>query len=523
MNMNIVQFDFLPIRSERGIHHLDTEPVEDCGDFLSCLKGLTNSTQNRSLTKAHSYYYLESLRKGLLSKGGSLQRISLRLEDFSLLQTFLFHCGFSQEEVKGLARELLEGNPSREINLQQFIRKVTKHDTLNKNCHQPVILDPSAVPYLESALRYFGLTQERLGQAFGAARTQGGGIDLDQFVTELKEISERITGGDRLTIDLSSVHQISEDFVKGGIHTSHRENNAQISINDVIGALENAAGSSKGESQLPPEVEALIDQILKRAVVSENRAKSIPLFSCHSRLPEIKQKQKDTIHKEARSFEGQRLSPLLGEKGSGKPTSQMPSGLDIYEGFKRLRRNDEHVVKWDTRIRGIVENPRNSAPSEINNPAPQNRDPIGNTLPGYLTHQVGKWVSRSLLRGERVIRLQLRPPELGAMKVEMDMKGNVLKLGITTENGVVRELLLTNVHELREALVEQGIKLDRVDVQINHHFDESLANTEERFKGGQRWAHELNGKQITEEHTMEDSVASSLAKIAGNYLLNLIV
>jgi flagellar hook-length control protein FliK len=316
--------------------------------------------------------------------------------------------------------------------------------------------------------------------------------------------------------------RISEDFMRVVIQTSRNENHARISLTDVIGGLEQLAGGTKKERQFPPQVQALIDKILERAVVSESKEKPIPPFSCSSRFQQISQIPKDTLHREVKFLEGERPSPLLGEKCIGQPTSKVPSGLDIYEGFKKLGREDEEVIKWDTRIRDIVGNPRHSTLSVLNNPSIQNRDSIVNTLPAYLIDQVGKWVSRSMLRGERVIRLQLRPPELGAMKVEMDMKGNVLKLGITTENGVVKELLLTNVHELRETLVEQGIKLGKIDVQINHHFDESLENSEERFREGQRWVHELNREPSTKDKSMEDSIVRSLAMAAGTYLLNLI-
>ena len=96
--------------------------------------------------------------------------------------------------------------------------------------------------------------------------------------------------------------------------------------------------------------------------------------------------------------------------------------------------------------------------------------------------QVGKQIARSLLRGERIIRFQLKPPDLGFVKVEMDIKDNVLKLGMITENSSVKEILLSHVHELREALVQQGVKLDKVEVQINYHFDQSLAHSEERAR-----------------------------------------
>ena len=110
--------------------------------------------------------------------------------------------------------------------------------------------------------------------------------------------------------------------------------------------------------------------------------------------------------------------------------------------------------------------------------------PAREALPTYLVNQLGKQISRSILRGDRVIKIQLKPPELGVVKVEMDLKENVLKLGMIIENSSVKELLLANANELKEALVEQGVRLEKIDVQIGDHANQTLGDLKEGGKEG---------------------------------------
>ena len=113
--------------------------------------------------------------------------------------------------------------------------------------------------------------------------------------------------------------------------------------------------------------------------------------------------------------------------------------------------------------------------------------PENNPLPKYVINQVGKQVSMSVIRGETMIKMQLKPPELGSVKVEMDIKENVLKLGVITENSSVKELLLSNANDLRRVLVEQGVKLDKLEVNINSEFGQSMANSKDSKGRDQGW------------------------------------
>jgi len=303
---------------------------------------------------------------------------------------------------------------------------------------------------------------------------------------------------------------------------------------------------------LPTDVKATIDQILEKVVIAnEKNGPQSPLFSFSKPgLTDLHSKEK--IDKKAKRLEKESLLSPSKEKGgisakngqqkvessfSSKdaklfsdldtdkvrplrlrPTEQGDAGA----GFNRQIIEEGNAVKSETRIMDIPQNISGSTFSDSINTGKQNAESVRSFLPGYLIDQVGKQISRSILRGERVIRLQLKPPELGTLRVEMDMKDNILKLGMITENSSVKELLLSNVHELRQVLAEQGVKLERFDVQINYNFGQSLANSKEGLNKGQRWGQDINEVPFMAEGDTEDSISGPRHMAAGDRLLDLV-
>ena len=198
----------------------------------------------------------------------------------------------------------------------------------------------------------------------------------------------------------------------------------------------------------------------------------------------------------------------------------LPSGLDTGQELTNAVRQEGYSVKPETSTHYIPRDIISSTFSETIDTVKQNQVPVRGLLPAYVMDQVGRQISRSILRGERVIRLQLRPPELGVLKIEMDIKDNILKLWMITENSSVKELLLSNAHELREALVGQGVKLDRLDIQINYNFDQSLANSKGGLKDGQGQG--INGAPFMAEDDTDDGLSGPRDELTDDHLLDLV-
>ncbi|MDP3286101.1 MAG: flagellar hook-length control protein FliK [Desulfobacterales bacterium] len=151
----------------------------------------------------------------------------------------------------------------------------------------------------------------------------------------------------------------------------------------------------------------------------------------------------------------------------------------------------------------------------------RNRQTDSNFFPEHIVDQLGKQISRSVVKGDRIINLQLNPPELGAVKLSMEIKGNTLQLGMIAESSSVKEVLLANAHELKAALLDQGIKLDSLDIQVEQGFGRSLTNLNEGLEREHQRHQKMNEDLISDNDFQED-ILPNLRSMAGrDYLLDL--
>jgi len=74
---------------------------------------------------------------------------------------------------------------------------------------------------------------------------------------------------------------------------------------------------------------------------------------------------------------------------------------------------------------------------------------------------------------ESQVRIQLDPPELGRVRIDIRMRGDVLFLNVETDTAAGRELLSSRLTELREALQQQGIVVERANVEMREAVQEA--------------------------------------------------
>jgi hypothetical protein len=99
--------------------------------------------------------------------------------------------------------------------------------------------------------------------------------------------------------------------------------------------------------------------------------------------------------------------------------------------------------------------------------------------------------ARSLVQqsGGRV-RISLTPPNLGALEIEVRVKKEGVELFMVANNSDVRQTLCSHVDQLRKALVEQGLNMDRFQVVVGDRSDGQQGRDprQEGTSGGHREA-----------------------------------
>jgi len=79
--------------------------------------------------------------------------------------------------------------------------------------------------------------------------------------------------------------------------------------------------------------------------------------------------------------------------------------------------------------------------------------------------QIVRLIGRRLQPGRTHTVMRLAPPELGSLRLEMDLRGAALTLRLDTTTEVAHRLLSEELHRLRDGLAAVGIQLERIEVR----------------------------------------------------------
>ncbi|MTV47799.1 hypothetical protein GJ688_02220 [Heliobacillus mobilis] len=70
--------------------------------------------------------------------------------------------------------------------------------------------------------------------------------------------------------------------------------------------------------------------------------------------------------------------------------------------------------------------------------------------------------------GGSELRIQLKPEVLGKMQLSLSVDAGIVSVRFSAENPQVRQMLESNLPELKQSLEEQGLKFDRIDVSVGN-------------------------------------------------------
>ncbi|NIQ38262.1 MAG: hypothetical protein GTN81_06705 [Proteobacteria bacterium] len=72
--------------------------------------------------------------------------------------------------------------------------------------------------------------------------------------------------------------------------------------------------------------------------------------------------------------------------------------------------------------------------------------------------------------GQKNFKIQLHPEEMGRLRLEIGMREHQVVLKINVENPLVKDLIENNLAQLRENLLDRGLRMDKCLVTVNDHF-----------------------------------------------------
>ena len=523
------------------------------------IKGLAQSRQHEDLNQAQ-FFQKHSLPKASVVK--------------------------SQKGTTGVLGKMPrpDSSPLEELDQAQFFQKRSLPKPSADKSQKSASVDPWVMPHLETVLRRFGLTAQEINQALHETGDAQGRLNWTQFVINLKKIQNRSNNGIRIPVDPTPGRVIKPKHESTGFQGSHPQKSGQISLSDFITSLERIRVGTNPKNTVAQPQQIGTDQNSEKISLLETNHNQMSSPSTHAGValsdpftnPNPGRRKRPVlsvgqpIKSKGKAQPATEDSRGIALKGLAQPATEesrkisLNANNNIGEGKKpkldstalkdspaeQPKEPQVKPVQSEASVSLSADSGHQSEKAAVSEEGHAGRagvqktalpdqvadTPISKTanlekppatsakgfLPAYVVDQVGKQIARSLLKGNRVIQLQLKPPDLGTVKVALDMQHDSLKLEMVIENSSVKELLKSNIHELRASLVEQGVKLAKVDVQINYDSGQSMSNSQESFKGPQQGNQGLNGEPAVAENEGEDSQTESLPNPKSDHLLNLV-
>lgn len=111
---------------------------------------------------------------------------------------------------------------------------------------------------------------------------------------------------------------------------------------------------------------------------------------------------------------------------------------------------------------GLIEStPSNAAEPTTQTPLPQvEQSPADANLA-----RIARGLQSAISQNGGAVTLRLHPPELGAVRIEVEIHDGVIRAQFQAQNESVRTLLMHQLQNLRQALQGHGLVVDRLDVQ----------------------------------------------------------
>ena len=512
INLALTLLNSMDITNQGTTGHETKHPNE--GGFSGLLRqalepgrGLRLPGGNKA-TKTRGTYrgWLERFRNRLMSSGIPLKEMSLSREALPDLKKILIAEGYSESEIAGFLKKLLNGRPWDEIKVTELLERLAElKASFDKKFPDP-LLEVSAVPYLEASLCRLGLDHQDVNRAIEQARTQGGRLNLKSLVRNLKGILRALPEANQPGADGKAAEDIKGMLTRVGIVDKATNIDGPISLERFVQILEQRVASlmppSLSETQMENHVNALVGNVLVPSKQKGGKSSIESLYANKLKALPDDDSKANPVFKQIAAGWKESASPGKSAVAEGKVANEFQAKMAAAVADDKLLSKIEKLIEAIQGAHGkrAIDQDKVTSPHWLREAitdrghAPDATTKQGaRPIPLYAVNQVARQISLSLQRGENHLRLQLRPPQLGAIQIDMDMKDSVLKIGMTTEHNSVKEFLVSSIQELRETLLQQGVKLDRIEVQVNYNLGQSMAQARRGQNGFQRQSQEQRG------------------------------
>ena len=407
-----------------------------------------------TLSGAKGKKFLAGLKKLFLENGLNPNTQEANATALAAFERLLVSAGFDPKQIESLMQEFKASSGKKGIRLSELFKRAADLEEKNDSDQ---LLDPSAGPYIESVLSQLLPNPADRQMAWEGVRRERKGIDLSRLIQNLKEIAQNLPDKGRAQPGEAVQRQVARLMKDMGMVPE----TGTVTLEKFVAKLEAAVSAQDKASGLG------------RGVATADLSRMM------GNIKAVQNSKNETGNPDG--TEKTKVAPINGDKKvtplNGKNTAAVdPVKTEArIQAPKNVLQNIEAPINEIKPMATAVSDSLKGTDPLTRSGAATSQLPV-RTLPAYVVNQVSRQMVRSYQNGTKEIRLQLNPPNLGRLQMHIDNTGETLRVQIVTEQQSTQELLLSHAGNLKSVLLDQGLRLEKIDVQFDQFFDQSLSN-----------------------------------------------
>lgn len=481
--------DINALREDLKEYGLSDEEIKEYEDQIDSEDGLTWGEFVASLNE----------------KMEAAKKVELSSEQMKDLQSFLGKLGFSTEESHKLISQIQNGN--QEKALEAIMKKV---DSLPKD--QTLLFSKGEVEAFSAAMNsskeFTAQIKQLLGkEALPKDMKEAFSLIKQQF-NKADEKDMKLVKAVSTTLAKTMSKELKESSAasqtgKAVDMTERVKNEARTNAKDALASKAKSEAGENGDAKTDAKAKSdnagqnvrgeAHDPKAAMKQNSENSAKQTETHKSGEHAAQkqstqdndfsktVKQEQENSTHKNSARENAQnpamKNNAALGHKTGEHSNQPFQEGDDsnknAWKDFFGKARTDNASARSTGRnaAEALAEGAKNSAANAAKNAfasmgsSEKAASAWEKISAPKVMRQVNDAVFKNLGQGTKQLTIQLTPEKLGALKVVLQVHGKEVNATIKAEHSDSAKIIADNVESLKQSLENQGLKVNKIDVQ----------------------------------------------------------
>ncbi len=416
-------------------------------------------------------------------------------------------------EVNGINRDArhltigVQNNTDNNINQTEFKRefenKINKKEENNKikiNEDKSSKIDKNETDNKTEEKKGDTINKKEFRNKENNDKNEGKGKNKGINVNSNNNINNKINKSDLKFINKITINEKMEEIIERFGNNTKKINQSKQEIKENFSKLKDIKSNSNLKDIFLKQTETKNKLSEKKNINTEKQETENKLIDVKTNGKAESKKVKEQLSFETKTLKPQKNNNFVKNNKIEVTINDLTNSKEIYLDLKEFK------IHKISNLREIIEN--------------------YSTIKDKIVNSVENSIKFLISNNDNKVLIKLHPPELGKIQIELVVKDNNVEAKINTENHHVREVILSNLDQLKSNLNNSGFQISKFNVEVGgfkNFFEQNFNNAEGNSKKHGNTFRGVGNYSLNSEVLGDDIQLNSIPNFYSGKVINIVI